>query len=77
VALSAVCAAAVLAGQEAAASAGSPLVSLVAGGSFAGLAMLAILLLKPEALGREAQTALSRVLPVIGERVAPRGEPVL
>jgi O-antigen/teichoic acid export membrane protein len=77
VALSALCAAAVLAGQEAAASVGSPLVSLVAGGSFAGLAMLAILLLKPEALGREAQTALSRVLPVIGERVAPRGEPVL
>jgi hypothetical protein len=77
IALSALCAAAVIAGQEASSSIPSPLVGLVAGGSFALLAMLAVLLIKPEALGPEARTALSRVLPVIGPRLAPRGEAVL
>jgi O-antigen/teichoic acid export membrane protein len=70
-ALSALCALATLAGQQAAASVPSPLVALVAGGSCAALAMLAVLLLKPGALGVEARTALSRVLPVIGPRLAP------
>jgi hypothetical protein len=52
----------------------SSLLALIAGGSCAALAMLAVLLFKPEALGPEACTALSRVLPVIGPRLAPHGE---
>jgi hypothetical protein len=76
-ALSALCAVAVVAGQQGASSLSSPIVALVAGGSCAALVMLAVLLLKPEALGSEARTALSRVLPVIGPRLAPRGEAVL
>ena len=31
---------------------------------------------KPDALGHEAQTALSRVVPVFGPRLAPRGTPL-
>jgi O-antigen/teichoic acid export membrane protein len=77
VALSLFAAAAVFAGQQAASSVPSPLVALLAGGSCAALALLAVLLFKPQALGAEARTALSRVLPVIGPRLAPRGEPVL
>jgi hypothetical protein len=76
VALSALSACATLAGQEATAAVGSPLVALIAGGSFAAMAMLAVLLFKPDALGNEARMALSRVLPVIGARLAPRVEPV-
>jgi O-antigen/teichoic acid export membrane protein len=76
VALSVLCACATLAGQEAVTSLGSPLVGLVAGGSFATMAMLAVLLFRPDALGNEARTALSRVLPFIGPRLAPRVEPV-
>jgi O-antigen/teichoic acid export membrane protein len=71
-ALSALCALAVLAGQEAAASLHSPLASLFAGGVAAAIALLAVLLFKPDALGAEAQTALSRVVPVFGPRLAPR-----
>jgi lipopolysaccharide exporter len=76
-ALSALSALAVLVGQGASAPLSSPLVALVAGGSCAALAMLAVLLFKPQALGAEARTALSRILPFIGPRLAPRGEPVL
>jgi len=72
--LSALCALAVLGAQEAASWTSSPLVALAAGGTAAGLAMLAVLFLKPEALGRDAQTALSRVVPKFGHRLAPRGE---
>jgi O-antigen/teichoic acid export membrane protein len=60
--LAAVCALAVLAGQHASASLSSPLAALFAGGIAAGIVMLAIVLIKPEALGPEAQLALSRVL---------------
>jgi O-antigen/teichoic acid export membrane protein len=74
IALSGLCGFAVLAGQAAAASVPSSLLALIAGGSCAALAMLAVLLFKPEALGPEACTALSRVLPVIGPRLAPHGE---
>jgi O-antigen/teichoic acid export membrane protein len=76
-ALSALCAAAVFAGRAASSSVSSPLVTLVAGGSCALVAMLAVLLFRPDALGPEARTALSRVLPIIGPRLAPRGVPVL
>ena len=76
-ALSALAALATLAGREAASALASPLVTLLAGGSCAALALLAVLLLRPDALGPEARTALARVLPVIGPRLAPRGEPVL
>ena len=72
-ALSAICAAAVLGAQEVFASLASPIVAFVAGGAAAALAMLAILFFRPESLGREAQTALSRVVPVFGPRLAPRG----
>jgi hypothetical protein len=77
IALSLVAALATFAGQQAASSVPHPLVALVAGGSCAALAMLAVLLFKPEALGAEARTVLARVLPVIGPRLAPRGEPAL
>lgn len=76
-ALSLLAALAVLAGQQASATIASPLIALLAGGTCAVLALAAVLLFKPEALGPEARTALSRVLPVIGPRLAPRGEPVL
>jgi hypothetical protein len=62
----------VLAGQEAAASLQSPLASQFAGGIAAAIALVAVLLFKPDALGPEAQTALSRVVPVFGPRLAPR-----
>jgi O-antigen/teichoic acid export membrane protein len=72
-ALSALCAAAVVGAQEASSWTASPLVALFAGGIAAGVAMLAVLVFKPEALGRDAQTALSRVVPKFGPRLAPRG----
>lgn len=73
VALSALCALAVAGAQEASSWTASPLVALFAGGFAAGLAMLAVLVFKPEALGRDAQTALSRMVPKFGPRLAPRG----
>jgi lipopolysaccharide exporter len=69
--LSALCAAAVLAGQEVATASQSSLVALCAGAMGAGAAMLAVLWLKPAALGDETRMALSRVLPVFGARLAP------
>jgi hypothetical protein len=72
--LSSLCALAVLAAQEASSWTASPFVALAAGSVSAGLAMLAVLVFKPEALGRDAQTALSRVVPKFGQRLAPRGE---
>ena len=68
-ALSALCAVAVLAGQQASASLASPLAALFAGGIAASVAMLAIILFKPGALGPEAQMALSRVVPGFGAAV--------
>ncbi|MEJ6022330.1 oligosaccharide flippase family protein [Ramlibacter sp. PS4R-6] len=73
VGLSVLCALAVFTAQEVSSWTASPLVALFAGGIAAGLAMLAVLVFKPEALGRDAQTALSRVVPVFGPRLAPRG----
>jgi O-antigen/teichoic acid export membrane protein len=73
VALSALCALAVVGAQEASSWTASPLIALFAGGIAAGVAMLAVLVFKPDALGRDAQTALSRVVPVFGPRLAPRG----
>jgi hypothetical protein len=73
IALSALCAACVIAAQEVSSGIASPLLALVAGGIGASLAMLAVLVFKPEALGAEAQTALSRVVPVFGPHLAPRG----
>jgi len=67
-----VCALAVFAGQQAAAPLSSPLAALLAGGAAAALTMAAILLFRPDALGREAQTALARLLPAIGPRLTPR-----
>lgn len=72
-ALSALCALAVLGAQEASSWTASPLVALFAGGIAAALAMLAVLVFKPEVLGRDARTALSRVVPVFGARIAPPG----
>jgi lipopolysaccharide exporter len=72
-ALSSLCALAILGAQQVSSWTASPLVALFAGGIAAGLAMLAVLVFKPEALGRDARTALSRVLPVFGPRLAPRG----
>lgn len=70
--LSALCALAVFGAQEASSSTASPLIALFAGGIAASVAMLAVLVFKPEALGRDAQTALSRVIPKFGPRLAPR-----
>jgi lipopolysaccharide exporter len=71
-ALSALCAASVLAGLEVSSGVASPLLALFAGGIAAALAMIAVLVFKPDALGHEAQTALSRVVPVFGPHLAPR-----
>ena len=62
-ALAALCALAVLGAQHASASLSSSLAALFAGGIAAGIAMLAIVLFKPDALGPEAQMALSRLVP--------------
>jgi lipopolysaccharide exporter len=71
-ALAALAALAVFAAQHAFGSISSPLLALFAGGLAAGVVLLAIVALKPDALGPEAQTALSRVVPVFGPRLAPR-----
>ena len=71
-ALAALCAAAVFAGQQAAAPLSSALAALLIGAAGAALTMLAIILFKPDALGREAQTTLSRLLPALGARLTPR-----
>jgi len=76
VALAALCAAAVLAGQEVATASQSSLVALCAGAVAAGAAMLSVLWLRPAALGDETRMALSRVVPFFGARLAPTVAPV-
>lgn len=65
--LSAVCAVAVLAGQHAVATLTFPGVSLSAGGACALAAMLLIMGLRPQLLGREARSALARLIPAMGQ----------
>jgi O-antigen/teichoic acid export membrane protein len=69
--LAAVCGAAVLAGQQAAAGLALPGVSLAAGGICAVAAMAAVLFVRPQALGKEATSALARLVPRFGPRLAP------
>lgn len=77
VGLAAVCAAAVLAGQYAAAPLGLPVVSLLAGG-FSALATLVLLLLvRPQVLGAEARSALGRLVPRFAPRFAVPAAPEL
>jgi lipopolysaccharide exporter len=78
-ALSAVCAGAVLVGQHAGAGIALPGASLFAGGLCALAAIVAIVVLRPEVLGAEAQSALARLLPrfapTLTVAVAPVVEP--
>jgi len=70
-AIAALCGGAVLAGQQAVASFAFPLVPLVAAGLCASLCLVLLVMLRPEALGAEARSALARLVPRIGSRLAP------
>lgn len=70
-ALAALCAVAVLAGQEAVSTLTFPGVSLYAGSLAAAAAMALVLFVRPQALGLEAQSALARLVPRFGPRLAP------
>jgi len=69
--LAALCAAAVLAGQEAVSTLTFPGVALYAGAIAAAAAMALVLFVRPQALGLEAQSALARLVPRFGPRLAP------
>jgi len=71
IALSAWCAAAVMAGRYLAGGVALPGAPLFAGAAFAGIAMLLVLIFKPDALGHEARTALSRIAPRFAPHLAP------
>jgi lipopolysaccharide exporter len=69
--LAAICALAVLAGKEAVAGITFPGMGLLCGGACAAVAMLVAIAARPQWLGREAQIALSRLLPAFALRFAP------
>jgi O-antigen/teichoic acid export membrane protein len=69
--LTGLCLAAVLAGQQAVSSLTFPGVSLYAGSLAAAAAMALVLFVRPQALGLEAQSALARLAPRFGPRLAP------
>jgi lipopolysaccharide exporter len=69
--LAALCAVAVQAGKQAVSSLTFPGVSLYAGSVAAAAAMGLVLFLRPQALGLEAQSALARLVPRFGPRLAP------
>ena len=69
--LAALCAAAVLAGQEAVSTLTLPGISLYAGSLAAAAAMALVLFVRPQTLGLEAQSALARLVPRFGLRLAP------
>ena len=69
-ALATACAAAVLTGQHAVEALALPIVSLVAGGTFALAAMLLLVLGWPQVLGAQAQSAMGRLLPRLAPRLA-------
>lgn len=71
VALAALAGAAVLAGREAAAPLGQPVVSLLAGGIAGTGALVALVFARPQVLGAEARSVLARLLP--GPRWAAAG----
>lgn len=73
--LAAVCTVAVLAGQYAVASLTYPVISLSAGGACALAAMLALVLARPQVLGTEALSALSRLFPAFAPRFAGAPDP--
>ncbi|MBA3772863.1 MAG: oligosaccharide flippase family protein [Ramlibacter sp.] len=70
-ALSALCAAAVLVGQRAAVGVAIPGASLFAGGLCALLAIATVVLVRPGVLGAEAQSALARLVPGFISRLMP------
>jgi len=67
--LSALSAAAVLAGLELTAALASPLAALLAGGAGAAVVMLLVLLFKPALLGPEALMAIVRLAPRLAARI--------
>jgi lipopolysaccharide exporter len=69
--LAALCAGAVIAGQQAVSAFTFPGVSLYAGGLAAAAAMALVLFVRPQTLGFEAQSALARLVPRFGPRLAP------
>jgi O-antigen/teichoic acid export membrane protein len=75
--LAAVCGAAVLAGRYAVAPLTLPVVSLAAGGACALAAMLLLLLVRPQLLGADAQSALGRLIPAFAPRFAVPAAPEL
>jgi O-antigen/teichoic acid export membrane protein len=66
--LGVLCAAAVLAGREAAASLNHPVLTLLAGGALATVVAFVLVALRPQVLGTEARAVLSRVIPAVGPR---------
>jgi lipopolysaccharide exporter len=80
--LAAVCAAAVLAGQQAVAGLALPGISLCAGGTCALIAMLLMMSFRPQILGRDVGNALASLFPAVRMRWAlplvpdtPDGQP--
>ena len=67
-ALGALGSAAVMGGHHAAASVGHPAALLAAGASSAGIALLALIAVRPQVLGPQARHMLSRILPFVGPR---------
>ncbi|GAB2584851.1 hypothetical protein GCM10027034_16510 [Ramlibacter solisilvae] len=72
-ALAALCALAVLAGQHATAGLASHLAALAAGGLAAAGAMLLVLVLRPSLLGAEALSAITRLAPRVAARITRNG----
>nr|MBA3774252.1 hypothetical protein [Ramlibacter sp.] len=64
----------VLAGQHAVAALTFPGISLYAGSACALVAMVALVMVRPQVLGLEARSALARLIPGgVGARLAPAG----
>ncbi len=68
--LAAICGVAVMAGRQAVAGVNFPGATLFAGGAFALLAMLLLVAMRPQVLGREALSALGRLFPAFAPRWA-------
>lgn len=75
--LAGVCSLSIVAGHEAAAPFGSNLLTLLAGGTFAALASLTLIAIRPDVLGDEARAVLARFIPAVGPgwRSVPEARP--
>jgi hypothetical protein len=68
--LAALCGGSVLGAREAVSGWALPALAIAAGGIAASVAFAAVLWLRPQALGNEAQLALARIVPRFSSRLA-------